>query len=107
METQNTNKVVFLGTTDEVTTCDCCGRANLKKTIALLVNDFPVYYGSACAENALGRPNYEIKRATKHADKMKNPEYARGVNARREMKAAADAIALRVEEARYAASLAR
>lgn len=31
--------VVFLGTTDDVTTCDCCGRENLKSTVALQLHD--------------------------------------------------------------------
>lgn len=58
----------FLGTTDEVTTCDCCGRTNLKKTIALMVNDFPVYYGSECAAKALGMTTKQVKRQTAKAD---------------------------------------
>src|SRR6185369_5700834 len=29
----------FLGTTDEVTTCECCGRSNLKGTVALELED--------------------------------------------------------------------
>jgi len=63
-----TKNVIWLGTTDEVTTCDCCGRANLKKTIALMVNDFPVYYGSECAAKALGMTTKAVKRETAKAD---------------------------------------
>ena len=42
--------------TDSVTTCDCCGKTNLKNTVVLLddeTSDF-VYYGSVCAQKALG-----------------------------------------------------
>lgn len=44
----------FLGTTDENTTCDCCGKKNLKKTI-VLENEFGniVYFGSDCASQAI------------------------------------------------------
>jgi len=71
METQNTKTVVFLGTTSDVETCDCCGRTNLKKTIALMVNDFPVYYGSECAARALGMTAGKVTREVKKADSAK------------------------------------
>lgn len=66
--TKTTRTVTWLGTTDEVTTCDCCGRANLKKTIALMVNDFPVHYGSECAAKALGITTKQVKRETSRVD---------------------------------------
>jgi hypothetical protein len=53
METENT-RYRILGTCDDVTTCDCCGRTNLKRTVALLVNDFPKFFGSTCAARAMG-----------------------------------------------------
>jgi len=49
----------FETTTDSVTTCDCCGKINLKKTVVLFddeTSDF-VYYGSVCAQKALGYSN--------------------------------------------------
>jgi hypothetical protein len=44
----------MVGTTDEQTYCDCCGKKNLKKTIVLKHNDTGaiVRYGSNCAEKA-------------------------------------------------------
>jgi hypothetical protein len=44
----------FLGTTEENTTCDCCGKRNLKKTI-VLENESGniVYFGSDCAALAI------------------------------------------------------
>ena len=48
--------VVYLGTSDDVTTCECCGKPDLKSTVALSVDGGdPVYYGSDCAARALGR----------------------------------------------------
>jgi len=46
--------VRYLGTSDDVTTCDCCGRANLKSTVGLSIDDGdPVYFGVVCAAKAL------------------------------------------------------
>ncbi|MEV7512125.1 hypothetical protein AB0O57_29630 [Streptomyces sp. NPDC091201] len=53
---------VIKGITDECTTCECCGRSNLKRTVALAPLDpdgnedgEPAYYGTGCAAAALGR----------------------------------------------------
>lgn len=63
------SEVRYLGTTDDVTTCECCGRANLKATVALSVDGAdPVYFGSDCAARAIGRSVAEVKRGTKKAD---------------------------------------
>ena len=44
----------ILGITDEVTTCDCCGRSNLKCTVGLETPDgATVYYGRDCAGRAV------------------------------------------------------
>lgn len=44
----------ILGITDEFTTCDCCGKSNLKCTVAL-ENEAgdTVYYGRTCAARAI------------------------------------------------------
>jgi hypothetical protein len=44
----------FLGITDEITSCDCCGKTNLKKTV-VLENESGnvVYYGVDCASQAI------------------------------------------------------
>lgn len=49
-------KYTILGTSDEVTTCDCCGKKNLRITVALEPTDGSgdVYYGRICAARALG-----------------------------------------------------
>jgi hypothetical protein len=45
--------VKILGITDEVTTCGCCGRNGLKKTIALEIDEVLTHYGTQCAANSL------------------------------------------------------
>lgn len=52
----------FLGISDEVTTCDCCGKTNLKRTVAISFNDgSPVFYGTDCAARTLGRKASIVK----------------------------------------------
>lgn len=59
----------FLGTDDSVTTCDCCGRTELKSTVAIeTAAGEVVHYGCVCAARALGRTTEEIKAGTAAAD---------------------------------------
>lgn len=47
-------KMKIYGINDEVTTCECCGRKNLKRTIVLGDDEGnTVHYGSDCAAHAL------------------------------------------------------
>lgn len=60
----------FIGSTDTVTQCGCCGKENLKKTIVLQnveSGDF-VYYGSTCGARALGWAVKAFNAAAKSAD---------------------------------------
>lgn len=68
-----------LGHTDEVTTCDCCGRSNLKGTVALESADglAIVHYGVVCAARATGKTARAIKRAADYADAMARQEAAK------------------------------
>lgn len=52
-------KFTVLGTTDEVTTCDCCGKTGLKSTFAVKLNetDEIVHYGSTCVTHNTGIKN--------------------------------------------------
>jgi hypothetical protein len=44
----------LLGITDEVTACDCCGKPNLARTVAMEKEDGEiVHYGTTCAARAL------------------------------------------------------
>ena len=51
-----------IGITDSVNTCDCCGKTDLKKTVAF---DTGVFYGVVCASRNTGKTrkviNEEIK----------------------------------------------
>jgi hypothetical protein len=69
--------VRYLGTTDEVDVCDCCGKTGLKSTVALSIDEGePVYYGVTCAARAIGRGVAEVRRETKRADDAKAAEEA-------------------------------
>lgn len=43
----------LLGINDDVTTCECCGKANLKCTVVLGTDAGEVHYGRDCAARAL------------------------------------------------------
>jgi hypothetical protein len=67
----NIAAATFLGTSDEVDACDCCGRSDLKRTVALEVNGATVYYGVVCAANALRINTKEVRAGAKKADDAK------------------------------------
>ena len=68
--TNEERSVKYLGTTDDVTTCDCCGRTELKSTVALSIDESDaVYYGVTCAAHALKRSVAEVKKGTAAADR--------------------------------------
>lgn len=54
-----------LGKNDEVTTCECCGKAGLKLTVVMTNGEGEVRYGRDCAARALagrfGRPMTALK----------------------------------------------
>lgn len=53
----------LLGITDEVTTCDCCGKTNLKRTLAISLDgeSDAVHFGSTCGAQALAGRGYKLK----------------------------------------------
>ena len=55
----------ILGTCDNVTDCECCGRSNLKRTVALSNEGATVYYGTQCAANATKRSKAWVKKSRK------------------------------------------
>lgn len=59
----------MIGITDEVTSCDCCGRTNLKRTIVLEREEdgVIVYFGSQCGARAVGWKTKDFERAAKDA----------------------------------------
>lgn len=62
-----------LGTTDSAAGCDCCGRRNLKRYVALLdleAGDV-LFYGTGCAARAEGLPASRITSEAKAADALR------------------------------------
>jgi hypothetical protein len=50
------NTTNIIGTTEEVTTCGCCGKSGLKKTVVIEVDGTEIlYYGTVCASYAMGQ----------------------------------------------------
>jgi len=90
------NKYTYLGTSDEVTTCDCCGKSELKSTVAISDDDAgeTVYFGSTCAAKALKVQLADVKRGTAAADRAKE-----------EAKRAAQEVLYRAEMVRWKAYL--
>jgi hypothetical protein len=65
-----------LGTTDEVTTCEACGRPELKGTVVLQPLDAdgnddgePCYYGSSCGAKLAKSTTREINAQARKADR--------------------------------------
>lgn len=62
------------GITDEATTCECCGREGLKRTVRLIEldadgNDLDaVYYGTSCAATAARTTSTRIRNAAAAGD---------------------------------------
>lgn len=69
----------FVGTTDEVTSCGCCGRTGLKGTIVLVERDGGefVFFGSVCGSKAMGWTVAAVERTAKDADKARKAERER------------------------------
>lgn len=56
------------GTTDEITTCDHCGRVDLMGTVRMVAGEVEVFMGSSCAASMTGRPVREIDREARAGD---------------------------------------
>lgn len=80
-----------LGTDDSVSTCDCCGRSDLKSTVALEDETGDVmHFGVVCAARATKRPTNDIRNDARTADK-----------ARRDAEQSARDVAHRMADARW------
>jgi hypothetical protein len=62
----------ILGINDEVTTCSCCGKDNLKKTV-ILEDDAgrEVRYGTECAANALRLSKLQVEKEVRRVVREK------------------------------------
>lgn len=48
--------------TDDINTCDCCGRAGLKATVAMQLSDGGIlYYGRTCAARNSGKSQKQLR----------------------------------------------
>lgn len=64
----------YIGITDEATTCEHCGKTELRSTVVLAILDADgntedyAYYGSTCAAVALGqRSGAQVRKAARNA----------------------------------------
>ncbi|VBQ36453.1 hypothetical protein [Burkholderia pseudomallei] len=58
----------ILGTDDAVTSCDCCGKPNLKFTFAVELDDGEiVHYGSVCVTRHTGKAAKVVRKEAKDA----------------------------------------
>lgn len=57
-----------LGTSDEVTACEKCGKQNLRGTVVLTRGQGEVYWGSTCAAKATGKRAKRIRDEARWAD---------------------------------------
>ena len=78
-----------IGTTQDVTECELCGRVDLKGTIVLDELDDEgnttgsvVYYGAICGAKAAGWTTKEIRTQAKAADLERNRVYREAMTAR-------------------------
>lgn len=68
----------IVGTTDEVTACDCCGKSKLKSTVELFELDAdgdevagPLYFGVTCAARAAAREVRAVRGDVAAADRAR------------------------------------
>lgn len=81
----NARPYKFLGISDERLTCECCGRENLKRTVAVLFQDSQevLYFGTSCAARALSLTSKEVERSAKGAQAQKEAAEAEARQAAR------------------------
>lgn len=72
MKTTTTLAYTVLGYTETVTSCDCCGRADLKGTVALQDNETGEinYYGVVCGAKIARNTTREMKDAVSFIEKV-------------------------------------
>ena len=73
-----------LAIVDDVHTCDCCGKSNLKSTIAMQRDDGEVlHFGSVCATRHSGREAKVIRKEAATALQQRNDEATAQVRSHR------------------------
>ena len=69
------NVVKIIGFTDSQTTCECCGKSELKGTYCIEINDEEFYYGSSCAKKTYRWGNKEFKTKINEDLEKRKAEY--------------------------------
>jgi hypothetical protein len=70
-----TKRFEIQGVTDERDTCDCCGKSNLKRTVALADADAGgevVFFGTTCAARAMKIPAADVRKGARAAQRTKD-----------------------------------
>lgn len=67
------HEFIVLGTTDNVHTCERCGRTDLKKAVAVAevvegITSDPLFLGTSCAAKVTGKNSAVVKRHATRAD---------------------------------------
>jgi hypothetical protein len=76
--------------TDEVNTCECCGRSELKATVAMQLSDGAIlFYGRTCAARNSGKSSQQI---TKEVRAEREIAYGRTFNQLMDMQRAGTAL---------------
>lgn len=68
---------IIIAFTDSITTCECCGRSNLKGTYAVK-DEFggEFYYGSTCVKRNLGYSKDDVQRDLNLSKNKAQNEYS-------------------------------
>lgn len=77
----------ILGISDEVGTCEQCGRTNLKRTVCLTNGESEMYFGTTCAATMLGRSTEWVTRTAQERQQARvrvqdQEEWSRILNSR-------------------------
>lgn len=69
------NRFTIQGISDERDSCDCCGKSNLKRTVALADADDGgevVFFGTTCAARAMKIPAAEVRKGARDVQRAKD-----------------------------------
>ena len=64
----------ILGINDEVTTCECCGKSGLKRTVVLGSDSGELRYGTACAARVTWKTKTQVERIAKSGGQKVKPQ---------------------------------
>lgn len=63
----------ILGITDDKTSCEKCGKTNLKRTVAISIDGAdPVFYGTTCAARAIANNSKAVRATAENITELAN-----------------------------------